>query len=390
MVSGKLDTVMEMAALISSTLDARQVRERAIEAAVMLVAAEAGCLILIDEKAKELFFEVTAGKQGEILKLIRLKRGEGIAGWVAEHGVPLTVLDAANDSRFCSQMDRITGFITKDMVCVPVTFKGRTLGVLEAINKKSGTFTDQDKKLLVTLANQVAVALENARLYEENICQFKQMVSEEKKHRREKEKLLKDLHDGIGGITTNINLMAQLALKSGSTSDMIKALATITDLSREGGAEIRSFMNGFENREANWHELISEFRRFANSICEPHGISFSLNAIILHEDEKVGMYLYMTLFRIFREALTNIIKHADARKVDVRLTVTEEGVTFTVCDDGVGIGEDNAIGRGLANMRMRADEIGGAFSMDSDPGTSIHLRVPLPLQFPADEEFYSA
>ena len=274
--SFQLDTVMEMAALVSSTLDARQVRERAIDAAIRLVAAEAGSLILVDGKTQELFFEVTSGSKSEKLKQERLKSGEGIAGWVVENGIPLTLLDAAADARFCVQMDLITGFITRDMICVPVTFNGRTLGVLEAINKKDGTFTSQDEQLLVTLANQVAVSLENARLYAENRLQFSQIVAEEKKQRMAKERLLKDLHDGIGGITTNINLMAQLALKSGKPDSMLQALTAITELSREGGAEIRSFMNGFENQDASWHELTAEFRRAASSTLEPHGIAFSL------------------------------------------------------------------------------------------------------------------
>jgi signal transduction histidine kinase len=215
------------------------------------------------------------------------------------------------------------------------------------------------------------------------------MVAEEQKHRREKEKLLKDLHDGIGGITTNINIMAQLALKSGNCDKMIKALTTITELSREGGAEIRSFMNSFENRDATWHELGAEFRRHANGVLEANNIEYSMHCSMLHEDEKVGMFLYMTLFRIFRETLTNIIKHAVARNVLVQLTVTEDGVTFTICDDGAGIKGDTPHGRGLANMKSRAEEIGGVFSLDSVPGTSITIRVPLPLQFSDEHEIQS-
>jgi signal transduction histidine kinase len=387
--SFQLDTVMEMAALVSSTLDARQVRERAINAAVRLVDAEAGSLILVDEKTQELFFEVTAGNKGEKLKQERLKSGEGIAGWVVGHGVPLTLIDASGDARFCAQMDFITGFITRDMICVPVVFNGRTLGVLEAINKRGGTFSPQDEQLLVTLANQVAVSLENARLYEENQHQFSQIVAEEKKQRLAKERLLKDLHDGIGGITTNINIMAQLALKSGSTDSMLQALTAITELSREGGAEIRSFMNGFENQDASWHELISEFRRAASSNLEPHGITFSIRPAIHDDTEKVGMYLYMTLLRVFRESLTNIVKHADASVVEVQLNVTTNEVTFSVCDNGKGLGDEHSKGRGVGNMRTRAGDIGGTFAIGSESGTCINLQIPLPLQFPTDGENYA-
>jgi signal transduction histidine kinase len=70
--------------------------------------------------------------------------------------------------------------------------------------------------------------------------------------------------------------LAQLALKSGKTSDMKKALAAITDLSYEGVTEIMSFVNGLESQEADWHELIAEFRRYANSILEPQGVPIPL------------------------------------------------------------------------------------------------------------------
>lgn len=386
--SFQLNTVMKMAALVSSTLDARQVRERAINAAVRLVDAEAGSLILVDEKTQELFFEVTAGNNGEKLKQERLKSGEGIAGWVAEHSIPLTLTDAAGDKRFCAQMDLITGFITRDMVCVPVVFNGRTLGVLEAINRKDGTFTIQDEQLLVTLANQVAVSLENARLYEENQLQFSRIVAEEKKQHIAKERLLKDLHDGIGGITTNINIMAQLALKSGSTDSMRQTLTAITELSREGGAEIRSFMNGFENQDASWYELIAEFRRASSSNLEPHGISFAIKTSIHDDSEKVGMYLYMTLLRVFREALTNIVKHASASEVEAQLSVTTSKVILSVCDNGVGLGVGHAKGRGVGNMRTRAGDIGGTFAIESESGTCISLQIPLPLQFPTDGDYH--
>lgn len=370
--------MMEMAALVNSTLDPRQVRKRAIEAVMRLLDAEAGSLILIDEKRLELFFEVALGKKGDTLEHLRLKKGEGIAGWVAEHGTPLLIPDVHSDPRFCARFDEMSGFVTRDLVCVPVRIKERTIGVLQAINRKDGRFGYADQVMLVALADQVAIALENAFLHEENLSRLTEMVAEEKRHLRDREKLVKDLHDGIGGITTNINILSELALKSDSVPELKKALAVIAELSREGVAEIRSFMNGLENREATWRELAAELRRHGHGITEPHNITFAISEQVDPLDEKPGIFLYLTLFRIFREALTNVIKHSRARNVEVGFAVNSRGITLSVCDDGIGLAEGIVMGRGIANMKARAGEIGGTLVIVSGPGACVRLETPLP------------
>ncbi|MBM4128840.1 MAG: HD domain-containing protein [Nitrospira sp.] len=163
----QLDTLMELSSLIISTLDTREIRKRAIEAATRLMDAEAGSLLLIDQETGELFFEVALGEKGDKLKEIRLKKGEGIAGWVSAHKTPLIVHDVQSDPRFYKQADEKTTFLTKNMICVPVQTKDKVLGVLEAINKKNGYFNEEDLNVLNALANQVAIAVENANLYQE-------------------------------------------------------------------------------------------------------------------------------------------------------------------------------------------------------------------------------
>ncbi len=165
----QLHTLVETAALINSTLDAREIRKRAIEAATRLLGAEAGSLLLLDQATKELYFEVAIGSKGDKLKEIRLKLGQGIAGWVAEKGEPVIIRDAASDPRFFKDADKKTSFMTKNMVCVPVKTKEKIVGVLEAINKKSGSFDNEDMEMLSVLANQVAVAIENSNLYEKAV-----------------------------------------------------------------------------------------------------------------------------------------------------------------------------------------------------------------------------
>jgi HD-GYP domain-containing protein (c-di-GMP phosphodiesterase class II) len=86
---------------------------------------------------------------------------------VAERGVPAIVNDVRSDPRFCGDVDELSGFLTTSLICVPLKSKGSVVGVLEALNKRSGPFVTEDLDVLEILANQVAVALENARLYED-------------------------------------------------------------------------------------------------------------------------------------------------------------------------------------------------------------------------------
>jgi len=163
----QLSTLMELSALINSTLDTGEIRERAIEAAIKLLNAEAGSLILIDQDSGDMFFEVALGDKGDKVKEVRLKKGEGIAGWVAEKGEAVIIHNVQSDQRFSKTADKRSAFITRDMVCVPVKTKDKVLGVLEAINRKNGIFDEGDKEALIALANQVAIAIENANLYQE-------------------------------------------------------------------------------------------------------------------------------------------------------------------------------------------------------------------------------
>ncbi|MCK5236012.1 MAG: GAF domain-containing protein, partial [Deltaproteobacteria bacterium] len=159
--------LQEVGALLASTLDEKVVRTRAIEAITKLVNANVGSLLMVDDEKKELFFEVALGVKGEMVKELRLKVGEGIAGWVAKYAKPLVINDARSDKRFQSKMDKKSKFNTRNLVCVPVMLKGKVIGVLQAINKSEGNFNDEDASLLTLFSNQVAIALDNARLYSE-------------------------------------------------------------------------------------------------------------------------------------------------------------------------------------------------------------------------------
>ena len=174
----RLRKLQEISALLNSTLNQTEIRKRAIEAATVVMDAEAGSLLLLDEAAGELYFEVALGEKGEGVREIRLKVGQGIAGHVAQTGEPEIVNDVQHHPLFDRRGDLRSGFVTRNMVCVPVKAKDKLLGVLQAINKRGrGLFVEEDLQDFVSLAHQVGIAIENANLYEEINRLFEGFIS---------------------------------------------------------------------------------------------------------------------------------------------------------------------------------------------------------------------
>ena len=164
----RLALLSQLSQILNSTLDHKEIRRRAMEAATRLMKAEAGSLLLMSEEKDQLYFEVALGDREEDMKMIFLNLGEGIAGWVAQHGKSLIVNSPERDRRFFKGVDERTAFKTRSIICVPVKVKEKIVGVLEAVNKQDGgKFDKEDLSLLTSLADQVAVALDNSRLYQE-------------------------------------------------------------------------------------------------------------------------------------------------------------------------------------------------------------------------------
>jgi signal transduction histidine kinase len=199
---------------------------------------------------------------------------------------------------------------------------------------------------------------------------------EEREHLyAEKEKILKDLHDGIGGLSTNINLLAELAQKSDNIVDIRSSLATIANLSRENLLEIRGFIHSLDTRELSWQAVAAELRSLGSAIVEPHGIKLSIETSVLDQGTRPGSTVVMNLFRIYKESLANIVKHAKATSVPS--SSMHDGVVLDIKDNGVGLGENRGTGRGLLNMQTRADAIGGLLTLNSTGGTRVLLEVPV-------------
>jgi signal transduction histidine kinase len=208
---------------------------------------------------------------------------------------------------------------------------------------------------------------------------FNTMLIERRDSERSLQKVLMDIHDGIGGITTNIYLLSELTQKATDPADVRKAVATISGLSREGMGEIRSLMYSLDREDMTWHSLSAEIRSQGMKMVEPHAIAFEMTAEIADVVSKPGSLLCLSLFRIYRETLMNVIKHSRAKKVSVDLRVSRQLLLLAIRDDGVGLDVPSlsAKGRGIVFMKARAAEIGGKVTLTSDRGACVTVEVPL-------------
>jgi diguanylate cyclase (GGDEF)-like protein len=165
----ELDFFEEVNKTLTSSLELNDILTTIMKKSKKLIKAETWSILLVDEETGELVFEKITGKKEDRKKIkkIRLKIGEGIAGWVAQEGIPVVVPDVAIDERFYPRVDTETDFRTKSLMCVPIRSKGSILGVLEITNKTKGEpFTKDDLNLLMRLVDHAAIAIERASLYQ--------------------------------------------------------------------------------------------------------------------------------------------------------------------------------------------------------------------------------
>ncbi len=161
----QLKTLMGLSATVNSSLDAMEIRRRAVESAAVLVDAERASLLLSDPKTRDLCFETACEDGGPALSDVRLGRDQGIAGWVVENASSAIVNDVHSDPRYVPSEDETSAYVTRNMVAVPVLARGGAIGSLQAMNKRGGAFDEYDCELMEALSHHVAVAIENADLY---------------------------------------------------------------------------------------------------------------------------------------------------------------------------------------------------------------------------------
>jgi signal transduction histidine kinase len=298
---------------------------------------------------------------------------EGITGWVAGTGQPLLVRDVSKEPRYV-WMD---GSQTRSELAVPIRAKDQVIGVLDVQSDKLDGFDESDLVVLQSLANQLAVAIENARLYE----QGRELAALE-----ERQKLARELHDSVSQALYGIALGARTAhtlVRRGGVDPAALAdpLEYVLSLAEAGLAEMRALIFELRPESLKTEGLVAALTKQTDSLRMRHRLDVR---VAVCPEPEIPLAAKETLYRIAQEAFHNIAKHSRASHVSVTLESDADGVELEITDDGVGFDPagDYPGHLGLHSMRERAERLKGTWEVQSAPGRGTRLRVRLPVSPP--------
>jgi signal transduction histidine kinase len=369
-----------------TTFDLNKLLSDTMQLAADVIDAGAASLMLIDEERQELVFEVSHGSRGQMLRQQRIPLDEGIAGWVARNGYPVIVNDARTDPRFSHRVDVRTGFLTQSIAAVPLKIKGRVIGVLEVLNKYSGTgFSEEDVRLMSSIAAQAAIAIENARLYQQVRQERDHIIKAQEDVRRE---LARKLHDGpvqlLSAISMSLDLLERLnEVKPEAVHNEINALRNLV---RQATRDARNILFELRPLILETQGLVAALEEYVIQLRNSENFAIHFQPV-----DEIGYDVQIagTIFSVVQEAITNIKRHANARNVWLSLDVKNNRFVVTVRDDGEGFEVnkmeehyDKRSSFGMLNMRERAQLIEAELQIQSrteapNRGTTILLNVPL-------------
>ncbi|MBL8090434.1 MAG: GAF domain-containing protein [Anaerolineales bacterium] len=160
--------LVDIARDLASTLDLDILLSRIVHAAAEICGAEAASILLYDDTSRQLYFQVSTNMDESTRRGITVPLDGSIAGWIVNNRKPVRITNAHDDARFYSNVEAITGLSTQSLLGVPLITKNKIVGVLEALNKHRGKFSDNDESMLLVLGAQAAVAIENTRLFQQS------------------------------------------------------------------------------------------------------------------------------------------------------------------------------------------------------------------------------
>ena len=297
-------------------------------------AAESCALLLLDEERQELFFPVTSDvspERAERLKVMRFPADKGVAGWVLEQGKPTLVPDVSRDERFYAGVDRQSGAHTRELLCAPLHTRHGTIGVIELRNKREGGFTQGDLAFLDALAGSVAIAIENARLYQQvrhSEAQLKEEVAILQRERTHQQRFA----EVVGNGTAMGKVFA--LMESAISSPITVLLQGETGTGRESIARAIHYNGPRKEKpfvavncgalmETLLESELFGYKRgaFTGAMTDKQGLFEAANGgtIFLDEIGDTTPALQVKLLRVLQEGEIRRVGETQARRVDVRV-----------------------------------------------------------------------
>ena len=235
------------------------------------------------------------------------------------------------------------------------------------------------------LINQ-SQTVENARVHAEQLRGAAELAAAEKRLSAmhaltQREQLSRELHDGIGGITSHIAMLAYRGSGEVSASRQQEHFRNIEYLVTEWNRELRLWMNGMERGTLLWADVLKEMHEFGQRVCAAHGLVLcwrQSGVVPAAPDSRVQELVSLT--RVCKEALTNLLRHSGAGRVTVHIAFRRNRLGLVIRDDGCGMAAGASAGRGMRGMRQRITALGGSLMLRGSAGTTLCITLPLPLK----------
>lgn len=254
---------------------------------------------------------------------------------------------------------------------VPLIVKDQAIGMLRLSYTEPNYFTPRHAQLVLAIANQAAVAIENARLYE----RAQQAAALE-----ERQRLARELHDSVSQALYGIVLGAHTALAMLDTdrTKLVEALNYVISLVGAAMTEMRALIFELRPESLQVEGLANALGKHAAALSARFGIEVDTE---LCEEPEVPLASKETLYRIAQEALQNAVKHARPTRLSLQLICESDSLVVQVSDDGIGFDPTASFPGhlGLRSMRERAARVGGTLEIESAPGRGTRLRASVPV-----------
>jgi signal transduction histidine kinase len=369
-----------------TTFDITKLLAETMELATNVIDAGAASILLIDEERDELVFKVSHGTRGPMLREQRIAMDEGIGGWVAHNGKPVIANNARADARFSNRVDVRTGFLTQSIAAVPLKIKGRTIGVLEVLNKYSGSgFNQEDIQLMSYIATQAAIAIENARLYEQLRAEQEHIVKTQEDFRRE---LIRNLDGPVNllpAIEMGLDYLERLSVNA-NPEVLQNEIGALRNLVRQATRDAKNTLFDLHPFVLENQDLITILKQYVNQL--RHANKFTIHFKTVEQIPVYNTKINSAIFSIIQEAINNIQRHANADNVWLSLEDQQGQLLVILRDDGQGFDLNKIDAEahkrlwfGISNMRERAGLIEAKLHIESrmqapQRGTVIQLTLP--------------
>lgn len=368
----KLGALAQMSRAVTGSLDPQPVLNLVMKVSSELLDAPAAAVWALE--GEKLILRASRGFQPIIVAVPPVPLGEGLTGRIAQDKESLIIPELLHDPRV--KEERCVPEEVHAFAGVPLLAGDRCLGVLTVFRRNRKPFEADEVEMLSAFAQQAALAMENARLCE--LCKGMVVTGE-------RERIAREMHDDLVQQLGYLHLRIG-QLETNSAAVPIQAeIRTLKKIAATAYDEVRQAIFGLRTMVSRGLGLVPTLTEYLHDFSQQTGITVKLQ-IADEKAARTSAYAEVQLIRIIQEALTNVRKHARAKRAWVDFTMEGHNAKITVEDDGIGFDPDQPMqqpgrtGFGLQGMRERAELAGGTCTVESRPQAGTRVIVCLPVR----------